>query len=48
MAALTHRAEVEVVSSMERDGHLVFGDLRWGVYASLAADNNDIRKCFKE
>lgn len=45
---LTHRGQVEVVSSLERDGRPVFRDLRWGVYVSFAADSDYIRKCFKE
>ena len=45
---LKHRGQVEVVSSLERDGRPVFRDLRWGVYVSFAADSEYIRKCFKE
>lgn len=45
---LTHRGQVEVVSSLERDGRPVFRDLRWGVYVSFAADSDYVRKCFKE
>ena len=45
---LKHRGQVEVVSSLERDGRPVFRDLRWGVYVSFAADSDYIRKCFKE
>src|SRR5690606_16171424 len=30
-----HRGQVEVVSSVERDGRPVFRDLRWGVYVSF-------------
>ena len=45
---LTHRGQVEVVSSLERDSRPVFRDLRWGVYVSFAADSDYIRKCFKE
>ncbi|AWN52697.1 SAF domain-containing protein [Methylobacterium sp. 17Sr1-1] len=39
---------VEVVSSLERDGRLVFRDLRWGVYATFEAPSDYVRKCFSE
>lgn len=45
---------VEVVSSEERDGRHVFGDLRWGVYITFEAmDDNGmgaeyVRRCFRE
>ena len=45
---LHHRGQVEVVSSLERDGRPVFRDLRWGVYVTLAADSDYVRRCFKE
>jgi len=45
---LHHRAQVEVVSCLERDGRPVFRDLRWGVYVSFAADSDYVRRCFKE
>ena len=45
---LHHRGQVEVVSSVERDGRPVFRDLRWGVYVTFAADSDYVRKCFKE
>jgi hypothetical protein len=32
---LAHRGQVEVISSLERDGRPVFRDLRWGVDASV-------------
>ena len=37
-----------MVSSLERDGRPVFRDLRWGVYVTLAADSDYVRRCFKE
>jgi predicted homoserine dehydrogenase-like protein len=46
--ALHHRGQVEVVSSLERDGSAVFRDLRWGVYVTFAADSDYVRRCFKE
>jgi predicted homoserine dehydrogenase-like protein len=45
---LHHRGQVEVVSSLERDGRPVYRDLRWGVYAIIAADSDYVRRCFKE
>ena len=45
---LHHRGQVEVVSSMERDGRPVFRDLRWGVYVTFAADSEYVRRCFRE
>ena len=34
---LHHRGQVEVISSVERDGRPVFRDLRWGVAESARA-----------
>ena len=45
---LHHRGQVEVVSSLERDGRPVARDLRWGVYVTLAADSDYVRRCFDE
>jgi predicted homoserine dehydrogenase-like protein len=45
---LHHRGQVEVVSSLERDGKPVFRDLRWGVYVTFAADSDYVRRCFDE
>ena len=45
---LHHRGQVEVVSSLERDGKPVFRDLRWGVYVTFAADSEYVRRCFDE
>jgi len=45
---LHHRGQVEVVSSLERDGRQVERDLRWGVYVTLAADSDYVRRCFHE
>lgn len=46
--ALAHRGQVEVISSVERDGRPVFRDLRWGVYVTFAADSDYVRRCFHE
>ena len=45
---LEQRGQVEVISSLERDGRPVFRDLRWGVYVTLAGANDYVRRCFKE
>ena len=45
---LHHRGQVEVVSSLTRDGQPVARDLRWGVYAAFAADSEYVRRCFSE
>ena len=45
---LHHRGQVEVVSSLQRDGGPVARDLRWGVYATFAADSDYVRRCFSE
>src|SRR5207253_6346283 len=39
---------VEVVSSVERDGRPVPGDLRWGVYVTFEAGSDYVRRCFAE
>ncbi|MEI2416331.1 Gfo/Idh/MocA family oxidoreductase [Orrella sp. JC864] len=45
---LHHRGQVEVISSLERDGRPVYRDLRWGVYVTFAADSDYVQRCFKE
>jgi len=45
---LHHRGQVEVISSLERDGRPVARDLRWGVYVTFAADSEYVRRCFAE
>ena len=39
---------VEVVSSLERDGRPVAGDLRWGVFAVIEGGSEYVRRCFAE
>ncbi len=46
--SLHHVGQVEVVSSVERDGRPVFRDLRWGVYVTFAAEHEYVRRCFQE
>lgn len=45
---LEKNEQVEVVSSLKRDGRPVFKDLRWGVYAVLQAPNDYAASCFKQ
>ena len=45
---LERRGMVETISSLERDGRLVFRDLRWGVYVVLEAPNDYAAACFKQ
>ena len=46
--SLHHAAQVEVITSVERDGRPVFRDLRWGVYVTFAAEHEYVRRCFQE
>jgi predicted homoserine dehydrogenase-like protein len=45
---LHHAGQVEVISSLERDGRPVFRDLRWGVYVTFSAEHEYVRRCFSE
>ena len=45
---LSHKGQVEVVSSLERDGRPVFKDLRWGVYVVIEAPNDYAAACFRQ
>ena len=45
---LDHRGQVEVISSLDRDGRSLDRDLRWGVYVTFAADSEYVRRCFHE
>jgi predicted homoserine dehydrogenase-like protein len=45
---LADKGTVEVVSSHERDGRPVVGDLRWGVYVTFEAPNDYVARCFSE
>jgi predicted homoserine dehydrogenase-like protein len=50
--SLDHVGQVEVISSVERDGRPVFRDLRWGVYVTFRAGDargeEYVRRCFRE
>ena len=45
---IEHKGQVEVVSSLERDGRPVFRDLRWGVYVVFEAPSDYVARCFAE
>jgi len=45
---LHHAGQVEVVSSLARDGTPVARDLRWGVYVVFAAPSDYTARCFAE
>lgn len=45
---LGQKGQVEVISSHDRDGIIVPGDLRWGVYVVFEAPNNYSRACFSQ
>ncbi|MBV1931216.1 MAG: Gfo/Idh/MocA family oxidoreductase [Porticoccaceae bacterium] len=45
---LEFSGQVEVVSSLERDGRLVARDLRWGVYCVFEAPNDYSAACFAQ
>ncbi|MBS0639967.1 MAG: Gfo/Idh/MocA family oxidoreductase [Proteobacteria bacterium] len=45
---LHHAGQVEVISSVHRDGSAVTNDLRWGVYVVFEAPNDYAARCFQE
>jgi predicted homoserine dehydrogenase-like protein len=45
---LHHAGQVEVISSLERDGTPVARDLRWGVYVVVEAGSDYVARCFRE
>lgn len=45
---LAHKGQVEVVSSIYRDGSEMPNNLRWGVYATFEAPNDYAMACFKQ
>ena len=45
---LAHKGQVEVVSSLARDGSAVDRDLRWGVYVVFEAPSDYVKHCFSE
>jgi predicted homoserine dehydrogenase-like protein len=45
---LHHTGQVEVISSVHRDGSQVKNDLRWGVFVVFEAPNDYAARCFQE
>jgi predicted homoserine dehydrogenase-like protein len=45
---LHHKGQVEVVSSLERDGRAIAYDIRFGVWVVFEGDSEYIRRCFME
>jgi predicted homoserine dehydrogenase-like protein len=45
---LHHAGQVEVISSVHRDGSPVKNDLRWGVFVVFEAPNEYAQRCFQE
>ncbi|MGH6959962.1 MAG: NAD(P)H-dependent oxidoreductase, partial [Dongiaceae bacterium] len=45
---LRQAGQVEVVSSLQRDGRPVARDLRWGVYVVIEAPSDYVARCFGE
>ena len=45
---LHHSGQVEVISSVHRDGSPVRNDLRWGVFVVFEAPNDYAARCFQE
>ena len=45
---LHHKGQVEVVSSLERDGTVIPYDIRFGVWVVFEGETEYIRNCFKE
>ena len=46
--SLHHAGQVEVVSSLARDGTPVPRDLRWGVYVTFHGEGPYVERCFRE
>ena len=45
---LHHKGQVEVVSSLERDGRAIGYDIRFGVWVVFEAETEYVRRCFME
>ena len=45
---LHHKGQVEVVSSLERDGKPILYDIRFGVWVVFEGESEYIRRCFSE
>ena len=45
---LHHKGQVEVVSSLERDGRVIPYDIRFGVWVAFEGETEYVRRCFME
>ena len=45
---LHHHGQVEVISSVERDGRAVPRDLRFGMFVTIEGETDYVRRCFHE
>jgi predicted homoserine dehydrogenase-like protein len=45
---LHHKGQVEVVSSLERDGQAISYDIRFGIWVVFEGETEYIRRCFSE
>jgi predicted homoserine dehydrogenase-like protein len=45
---LHHKGQVEVISSLQRDGQPIDYDIRFGVFVAFEGDTEYIRRCFTE
>ncbi len=45
---LHHKGQVEVVSSLERDGRVIPYDIRFGIWVVFEAETEYVRRCFME
>jgi len=45
---LHHKGQVEVVSSLEKDGRVIPYDIRFGVFVVFEGDTQYVRNCFRE
>ena len=45
---LHHKGQVEVISSLEKDGRAISYDIRFGVFVVFEGETEYIRNCFKE
>jgi predicted homoserine dehydrogenase-like protein len=45
---LHHKGQVEVISSLERDGRVIPYDIRFGVWVVFEGESEYIRRCFSE
>ncbi len=46
--SLHHKGQVEVVSSLERDGRVIPYDIRFGVWVVFEGETDYVRRCFME